>query len=231
MTPEQLDQRYAEASWLIARRSASAAGKALLFSSESLDDTIRDIASVYGLSEDEIVRLQPRSDGGAVANIQKMANGLLGQEADPNAGQAMKIARTAIQNGTTTTMLATLMKAGPRAAQTVAAGGSAAGRGTPWGWIATATYAAGTAGWFAYSARAFNLEAFDLVRERDGIEPISEPPDPADVGPMDDPTSRRMTLSIEVPTAAAIASKASELTGRAGTMLGGALTRIRAIRP
>ncbi|MBD8548278.1 hypothetical protein [Sphingomonas sp. CFBP 8760] len=229
MTLEELNRKHTEANWLIAKRSASAAGKALLFSSESLEDTIRDIAALYGLTEDEVARLQPRNDSSTVASLQKMATGLFGQETDPNAGQAMQIARTAIQNGTTKTMAATLMRAGPRAAQAAAAGGSAASRGTPWGWIATATYAAGTAGWFAYSARAFNVEAFEIVREREGIEPTVIPSDAA-VDPVIDVASERMTLSIELPTAAAIASKANALTSKAGTMLSGAFSGLRGLR-
>jgi hypothetical protein len=225
MTLEELNQKHTEASWLIARRSASAAGKALLFTSESLEDTISEIVAIYGLSDDEVIELQPRGDDGTVASLQKMTNGLLGRETNRDAGQAMKIARTAIQNGTTTAMLATLMKAGPRAAQTAAAGGSAASRGTPWGWIATATYAAGTAGWFAYSARAFSVEAFEFVRKRDGIElPII----PSNT--MDDPASEKMTLSIELPTPAAVMTKASDITGKAGAMLSGAWSSLRGQR-
>ncbi len=229
MTPEELNQKHTEVNWLIARRSASAAGKALLFSSESLDDTIRDIIAIYGLSESEVARLQSRGDGSTVASLQKVTNGLLGQKTDPNAGQAMKIARTAIQNGTTTTMLATLMKAGPRAAQTAAASGSAASRGTPWGWIATATYAAGTAGWFAYSARAFSTEAFEFVRNREGIEPVVTPSDTTE-DPAENAAAKTMTLSIELPTPTAIASKASEVAGKAGARLSGGWNSLRGLR-
>ena len=160
MTVEELNQKYTEAGWLIAKRSASAAGKALLFNGESLEDATREIAAIYELSNEEIACLQPKEDSGAAASVQRFAQDLLGDGADANASQAMKVAKTAIQNGQTAKMLATLLRAGPKAAQAAAAGGKVASKGTPWGWIATAGYAVGTASWFAYSARAFNLEAF-----------------------------------------------------------------------
>ena len=231
MTLEELKQKHTEAGWLIVRRSASAAGKALLFNVESIESTNREIAGIYGLSDEEIARLRPGSGDGTVANVQKLANGLLGQDTVPNGGQAMKVARTAIQNGHATKMLATLLKAGPKAAQAAASGGSVAARGTPWGWIATAGYAVGTAGWFAYSARDFNLQAFRFVVERDAIEIEAEPEmiaEPAARETPEEPGMAAKTASAAIGIhPAAIASRASRLSGRVGATMTDAFGRLR----
>lgn len=230
MTLEELQRRNAEAGWLIARRSASAAGKALLFNVESIESTNREIAAIYGLSDEESARLLPGRGDGAVANVQKVANGLLGQDTGPNGGQAIKVARTAIQNGHAAKMLATLVKAGPKAAQAAASGGSVAAKGTPWGWIATAGYAVGTAGWFAYSARDFSLQAFQLVLERDGLRIDVADAAIADAEASqapDDPAVVQTAPAGVDPSEASIASRARGLGSRVGETMSQALGSLR----
>ena len=178
MTLEELNANYQAASWLIARRSAAAAGKALIFSAGSLDDAAREIAAVYGLSDEECARVHPGSAHDALSSVQTAASGLFGDTMGMTAGQAMSVAKTAVASGQKGKVLQALMQAGPGAAKAVAAGGTAvgkvagstAGKGTPWGWIATAVYAAGTGSWFAYNLRRFNLAAYELVRLRENIE-------------------------------------------------------------
>lgn len=222
MTEGELNEKYTEASWLIAKRSASAAGKAIFFDAESLADTTREIGSLYGLSDEEMDRLGSHSEGGTVASVQRLTTQLLSNGNQPSAGKAIEVAKTAIENNQTTTMLATLLKAGPTAAQAVANGGQIAAKGTPWGWIITAGYAVGTAGWFAYSARAFNLEVFEFVRQREGITLSAAP-----VEASEDNSDQTTTFEIKVPTFAGLRSKASSLGEKAGAAAKGLFGRFR----
>lgn len=222
MTHDELNEKYKAANWLVAKRSASAAGKALFFSNESLETIIAEIAAIYGLGEDEVAALASPADAGAVAQVQKLATGLFGQDVPPSGNQAMQVARSAVQNGTVATMIGTLVKAGPMAAQRVAAGGAAASKGTPWGWIATAVYAAGTGGWFAYNAHAFNLEAFRFVQRREGIVLVAEPAEIVVVEPAEQAPDDTVTIELKLPTARAAAARATALADKVGSLFGGA---------
>lgn len=179
MTLEELDANYKAAGWLIAKRSTVAAGKALIFTAESLDSAAGEIAAIYGLSAEEVARVHPTGANNALDNIQKATNGLFGETMGLSTGQAMTVAKEAVASEQKVKLLKTLMTAGPKAAAAAMAGGKAAsqaaGKGTPWGWIATAVYAAGTGSWFAYNLRAFNLAAYELVRLRENIEVPAEP--------------------------------------------------------
>jgi hypothetical protein len=174
MTLDELDANYKAASWLIAKRSAAAAGKALMFSADSLDAASKEIAAIYGLNDEEWASVLPTNAESTLATVQTAANGLFGDTMGLSTSQAMSVAKKAVASGQKIKVLQTLMRAGPNAAKAVAAGGKAAGRtaggGTPWGWIATAAYAAGTGSWFAFNLRAFNLAAYEMVRSREGIE-------------------------------------------------------------
>lgn len=225
MTLEELNQRYTDASWLIATRSASAAGKALIFSSESLDETLREIAVMYQLSDDDAAQLAPPSGSGTVAGIQKLAGNLLG-EGQEAAHPAVNIARSAIRSGQARNVLTTFFKAGPSAAQAVATAGNAAAKGTPLGWIATAGYAVGSAAWFAYSARAYNLHAFEFIRQREGLVMETDPPIERRGEDFDVPGDRASAS----PKFAAIASRASALTSKAGGAVSSVLGKLRGSR-
>lgn len=178
MTLEELDARYGAASWLIAKRSATAAGRALMFSADSLDDAAMEIAAIYGLTDEERARVRPAHADDALLSVQRAANGLFGDAMGFDDGQVMTVAKQAIASGQKAKVLRALVQAGPAAAKTVVAGGKvgghAAGKGTPWGWIATAVYAAGTGTWFAYNLRAFNIATYEMVRLRENIELPSE---------------------------------------------------------
>ena len=95
MTAEELNEKYTKASWLIARLSASVAGKALLFNTESSRDAMKEIAAIYELSDDEFASFNISDDMGAVASVQKTVQGLLGDATD--ASPTMKVAKTAIK--------------------------------------------------------------------------------------------------------------------------------------
>ncbi len=174
MTLDEIDAKFREASWLIAKHSTVAAGQALIFSAGSLDDAASEIAAIYSLSEDEKTRVQPTHAYGALDSVQKAANGLFGNSFGMSTGQAASMAKKAVTSGKKLKFLKTLMQAGPKAAKlamgTGKTAGHAAGKGTPWGWIATAAYAVGTGSWFAYNLHAFNIAAYELVRLREGIE-------------------------------------------------------------
>lgn len=224
MTAEELNERYTKASWLIAKLSASVAGKALVFSTESSQDAMQEIAAVYELSDDEFASLNFNDGIGAVASVQKTVQGLLGDVTD--ASPTMKVARTAIKNGQTTSALAALWNAGPQAAKAAAAGGHAISKGTPWVWIATAGYAVGSAGWFAYNARAFNLRVFELVREREGIVVTTTPEEPHNQTAADE----TITFEIKLPTATAITARATMLSSKAGAAVSTVFGKLRGSR-
>lgn len=223
MTEGELNAKYTEASWLIAKRSASAAGKAIFFNAERLADTTREIGALYGLSDEELSRLSSHGEGGVVATVQQLTNQFLSDGTHPSAGQAIQVAKAAVQHNQTTTMLATLLKAGPAAAQAVASGSQVATKSHPLGWILTAGYAVGSAGWFAYSARAFNLEAFEFVRQREHIILSAAPVEISE----DDPAIETTTFEIKVPTLAGLRSKASSLGVKAGAVAKGLFGRFR----
>lgn len=225
MTWEELNERYHRANRLIAKRSAAAAGKALTFSTQGLDEVTQEIAEIYGLGADEVASIQPAIEGGMMDGLQKIAGTLFGDAEDPDASKPVRFARTAIRNGQAAAMLATLVKAGPKAAAAAAAGGGAAAKATPWGWMATAAYAAGTAGWFAYNARSVNLLAFELVRQREGIE-LADTVEA--LPPTDGPDDAPVTLPAKVTAAAAgLAAQAGKLGGRLGGAASGASSRFR----
>jgi hypothetical protein len=170
MTIEELDDLYAQASRLIMGRSVTAAGRALVFSSSSLDAAAKDIADLYDLTAEERAALGPDNQGTALATVHDTAAGLLGTETPLNAKKAVSIARTAIDGGRTIKAITALLKAGPSAAEAAAVGGQVASKATVWGWVATAAYAAGTGSWFAYNLRSFNLAAYEARRIREGLE-------------------------------------------------------------
>lgn len=174
MTLDDLDAKFREASWLIARRSTVAAGQALIFSAGSLDDAAEEVAAIYALSVEEKARVQPTHAHAALESVQTAANSVFGESFGMSASQATSVARKAVASGKKLTFLKTLMQAGPKAAKLALNGGKAAskaaGKGTPWGWIATAAYAVGTGSWFAYNLHAFNIAAYDVVRIREQIE-------------------------------------------------------------
>jgi hypothetical protein len=170
MTIEELDELYAQANRLIMGRSITAAGKALVFSSSSLDATAKDIADLYELTEAEWVEFYPSDRGTALTKLQNTAAGLLGTGTSLDAKKAMSIAKTAIDGGRKIKAITALLKAGPSAAEAAAVGGQVASKATVWGWVATAAYAAGTGSWFAYNLRAFNLAAYEVRRVREGLE-------------------------------------------------------------
>jgi hypothetical protein len=174
VTLDDLDAKFREASWLIAKRSTVAAGQALIFSAGSLDDAAEEVAAIYALSAEEKAQVQPTHAHAALESVQTAANGLFGDALGMSAGQAASVAKKAVASGKKLTFLKTLMQAGPKAAKLAVSGGKAAsraaGKGTPWGWIATAAYAVGTGSWFAYNLHAFNIAAYDLVRLREQIE-------------------------------------------------------------
>lgn len=174
MTLDDLDAKFREASWLIAKRSTVAAGQALIFSVGSLDDVAEELAAIYALSGEEKARVQPTHAHAALESVQTAANSLFGETLGMSAGQAASAAKKAVASGKKLTFIKTLMQAGPKAAKLAVssskAAGDAAGKGTPWGWIATAAYAVGTGSWYAYNLHAFNIAAYDLVRLRERIE-------------------------------------------------------------
>jgi hypothetical protein len=170
MTLDELDALYDQANRLILGRSATAAGKALVFSSSSLDDAASEIADLYGLTSDERSILGSTNGSGALSSVQETASGLVGGSRSLDAAKAVSIAKTAIESGRTLKAASALLKAGPKAAEAAAAGGQLAGKATVWGWIATAAYAAGTGSWFAYNLRSYNLAAYEARRVREGIE-------------------------------------------------------------
>jgi hypothetical protein len=230
MTHDELNERYKAANWLVAKRSASAAGKALFFSNESLQTIMAEIVVIYDLNEDEIAAFANPPNEGAVAQVQKLATGLFGQDVEPSKNQAIQVARSAVQNGTAATMFTTLLKAGPVAAQKVAAGGAAVTKGTPWAWIASAAYAVGTGGWFAYSAHAFNSEVYQFVQRREGMVLVAEPADTVLVQSVEQASDETMTIELKLPTAKAAAAHATEFAGKVGSIIGGAFGSLRWVR-
>ncbi len=170
MTIEELDDLYASANRLIIGRSVTAAGKALVFSSSSLDAAARDVADLYDLTVEERAALSPGDRGTALATVQDTAAGLLGTDTPLDAKKAISIAKTAIDGGRKVKAITALLKAGPSAAEAAAVGGQVASKATVWGWVATAAYAAGTGTWFAYNLRSFNRAAYEARRIREGLE-------------------------------------------------------------
>jgi hypothetical protein len=170
MTIEELDDLYAQANRLIMGRSVAAAGKALVFSSSSLDAAAKDIADLYDLTVEERAALNPGDQGTALATVQDTASGLLGTETTLDAKKVVSIAKTAIDGGHKVKAITAFLKAGPSAAEAAAVGGQVVSKATVWGWVATAAYAAGTGSWFAYNLRSFNLAAYEARRIREGLE-------------------------------------------------------------
>jgi len=170
MTIEELDDLYGQANKLIMARSVVAAGKALVFSSSSLDAAASDIADIYALTAEERGALNPGDQGTALATVQDTAAGLLGTDTPLDARKAVSIARTAIDGGHKIKAITAFLRAGPSAAEAAAIGGNVASKATVWGWVATAAYAAGTGSWFAYNLRSFNLAAYEVRRIREGLE-------------------------------------------------------------
>ena len=171
MTIEDLDARYREASWLITKRSGWTIAKALTLGSESLEVLIENIADLYELSAEERRRLRPNIAAEAQSGIGKAASyakALFGAGITAEGG--IKAAQTAYKAGRLGKTVLTLIKAGPRAAQTMANTGRMVGKANPVIAIATAVYATGSTGWLAYHARAFNLAAYELVRRREGLD-------------------------------------------------------------
>jgi hypothetical protein len=170
MTIEELDDLYAQANKLIMGRSVTAAGKALVFSSSSLDAAAKDIADLYDLNAEERAAVNLVGQGTALATVQDTAAGLLGTGTPLDAKKATSIAKTAIDGGRKIKAITALLKAGPSAAEAASVGGQVASKATVWGWVATAAYAAGTGSWFAYNLRSFNLAAYEARRIRERLE-------------------------------------------------------------
>jgi hypothetical protein len=96
---EELDDLYAQANRLIVARSVTAAGKALVFSSSSLDAAAKDIADLYDLTAEERAASNPGDQGTALAKVQDTAANLLGARTPLDAKKAISIAKTAIDGG------------------------------------------------------------------------------------------------------------------------------------
>lgn len=170
VTIDDLDTRYREATWLITKRSGWAMAKALTLGSESLDALVEKIADLYELSSEERRRLRPNVAAEAQSGVGKAANlakTLFGAGVTAEGG--IKAAKTAYRAGRLGKTALTLVKAGPKAAQTMANTGRFVGKANPVIAIATAAYATGTTGWLAYHARAFNLASYELVKAREGL--------------------------------------------------------------
>lgn len=176
VTIDDLDTRYREANWLIAKRSGWAMAKALTLGSESLEALVEKIGSLYELSPEEMRRLRPNVAAEAQHGVGKAANlakTLFGAGVSAEGG--VKAAKTAYKAGRLGKTALTLVKAGPKAAQTMANTGRVVGKANPIIAIATAAYATGTTGWLAYHARAFNLASYELVKAREGLGGEPEP--------------------------------------------------------
>lgn len=131
---------------------------------------VEKISDIYELSSEERRRLRPNVAAEAQSGVGKAATyakTLFGMGVTAEGGA--KAARTAYKAGRLGKTALTLIKAGPKAAQTMANTGRVVGKANPAIAIATLAYAAGTTGWLAYHARAFNLAAYDLVKTREGL--------------------------------------------------------------
>lgn len=176
MTLDDLDTRYREANWLIAKRSTIAVVKALTLGTESLESLIESIADLYELSLAERRKLRPSIAADAqrgVGNAATLVKGTFGTAVTVEGG--LKSAQTAYKAGRLGKTLVTLVKSGPKAAQTMAKTGKVAAKSNPAIAIATAAYAVGSTGWLAYHARAFNSAAYELVKTREGLGTVEDP--------------------------------------------------------
>ncbi|EJU14805.1 hypothetical protein LH128_01839 [Sphingomonas sp. LH128] len=143
---EELDAIYRQANWLIAKRSGSTAFKALTLGQESLDDTVAEIADLYRLSKEARRTLQPVIAGElqtGLAGAVSMAKAAVGLDGLATGGKGADAAKSAMA----------LVKLGPKAA-----------KAHPILAAASVAYAVGSAGWFAFHARAFNRAAYEMVK-------------------------------------------------------------------
>lgn len=169
MTIEELDAIHKNASWLIAKRSGKSAAKALTIGSESLDRTIIEIADMYDLSSSERRTLRPsiaediQSTAGIAADLLKTSAGI---RAATDAAKVVNATKKAYQAGRVGKSLVTIATHGPKAAQTFAATGKLVGKFNPVVLGLTAVWTLGSAGYFAYHARAFNNAAYELRKSR-----------------------------------------------------------------
>lgn len=168
-TLQEIDAIYRQASWIIAKRSGSSAFKALTFGQESLDDTVAEIADLYKLSKAARRVIQPA----IVADVQ---TGLSGAVSLAKAAVGLDALAGGSEKGTDATKSAiALVKLGPAAA-----------KAHPILAAASVAYAVGSAGWFAFHARAFNRAAYEMVKAtiplaRDADDP-HDPSDPVPAG-------------------------------------------------
>lgn len=148
----QLDAVHRQANWLIAKRSGGSALKSLVMGNEPLAETIAAIADLYRLSDEQRATLEPSMGSdltGGIADVVNVARTAVGLNHDSNAPNKLASAVEHNANVKSVVALAALAPAA-RAHPVVAA--------------ASVAFAVGSAGWFAYQARAFNQAAYALVK-------------------------------------------------------------------
>lgn len=172
---EELDAIYRQVNWIIAKRSGSTAFKALTLGQESLEDTIAEIADLYKLSKEAKHALQPVIAGEVqtgLAGAVSMAKAAVGLDALAISGKGADAAKSAIA----------LVKMGPKAA-----------KAHPVLAAASVAYAVGSAGWFAFHARAFNRAAYEMVKATIPLAPrADERLPPGDLRPVGAPLLGRL---------------------------------------
>ncbi|MFC4255440.1 hypothetical protein GRI97_08375 [Altererythrobacter xixiisoli] len=180
MTLEELDAIHRQASWLIAKRSGSTAFKALTLGQERLADVVTEIAAVYGLTDSQKMQLQPVIADDlhhGIANALNIAKAAVGFNM-PGAASSSSESAKAEQGHLAASTLA-LVTLGPKVVKAHPAIAAA-----------SVAYAVGSAGWFAYHARAFNRAAYKMVRAT--IPGAAADAEPVDVLDPSDATGRQL---------------------------------------
>lgn len=146
MTLEELDKKYYEASWIIAEIGAVSAIKLILDDKSGMANCTAKIGEVYGLTEEDVATLSAKV-GFSVSDYDlSKGSDLPTSEADDSLGSLfMKRVGPAMLNRVKTAV--------PQIDLVLSAG-----------------HAVGTAGWFAYKARSFNLEAYQLTALRNDVD-------------------------------------------------------------
>ncbi|MET4896825.1 hypothetical protein RN629_06560 [Sphingomonadaceae bacterium jetA1] len=156
---------------LIRRRALKAGAKALTIGTESLAETIDEIADAYALNGAQRRELEPamaieaqevvgklKGFVGPVAILGDLrgGSGLLSQARA--AGRLAKTARVIGQGG---------LKAGR-----IAARGGRATRALPWAALGVAAWSVGNGGWFWWRAHAYNRACRDLLLQEVGPKTV-----------------------------------------------------------
>jgi hypothetical protein len=138
-------------------------------------DTIAEIADLYRLSKKAKNALQPVIAGQVqtgLAGAVSMAKATVGLDALAISGKGADAAKSAIA----------LVKMGPKAA-----------KAHPILAAASVAYAVGSAGWFAFHARAFNRAAYEMVKATIPVAPgADEQLPPGDLRPVGAPLLGRL---------------------------------------